>query len=63
MKAEHEKQSCHGEAKAVQPSIMATIPTLSSDMLFAGNTEVLIVHGADCYRLRLTRQNRLILTK
>jgi hemin uptake protein HemP len=31
--------------------------------LFAGNSEVIIAHGAEVYRLRLTRQNRLILTK
>lgn len=31
--------------------------------LFAGNSEVIIAHGDEVYRLRLTRQNRLILTK
>lgn len=36
---------------------------LDSRMLFAGGSEVTIVHGTDVYRLRLTRQNKLILTK
>ncbi len=36
---------------------------LDSRALFAGNSEVVIAHGAETYRLRLTRQNKLILTK
>lgn len=36
---------------------------LDSRALFAGSSEVVIVHGAEIYRLRLTRQNKLILTK
>lgn len=36
---------------------------LGSDVLFAGNSRGAVVHGADSYHLRLTRQNRLILTK
>jgi hemin uptake protein HemP len=31
--------------------------------LFAGRREVIIVHGADEYRLRITRAGKLILTK
>ncbi len=63
MKTDHEKQTCLSKTGAAQPLAMATLSTISSDVLFAGNREVLIVHGADSYRLRLTRQNRLILTK
>ncbi|HMW83331.1 MAG TPA: hemin uptake protein HemP [Pseudomonadales bacterium] len=37
--------------------------TISSEALLGGGTEVLIIHGMDAYRLRVTRQNRLILTK
>lgn len=37
--------------------------TLDSRTLLAGSDEVVITHGAETYRLRLTRQNRLILTK
>jgi hemin uptake protein HemP len=38
-------------------------PRLDTRILFAGSSEIAIVHGAETYRLRLTRQNRLILTK
>lgn len=31
--------------------------------LFAGSREILISHGEETYRLRLTAQNKLILTK
>ena len=36
---------------------------LNSRELFAGTREIIILHGADTYRLRLTSQNKLILTK
>ena len=36
---------------------------LDSGTLFAGSSEVVIAHGPELYRLRLTRQNKLILTK
>lgn len=36
---------------------------LDSRALFAGSSEVVIAHGEETYRLRLTRQNKLILTK
>ena len=36
---------------------------LESGELFAGRDEVLIVHGSETYRLRRTRQGKLILTK
>lgn len=36
---------------------------LDTGVLFAGSSEVVITHGAEIYRLRLTRQNKLILTK
>jgi hemin uptake protein HemP len=41
---------------------VATEP-LDTGVLFAGSSEVVITHGAEVYRLRLTRQNKLILTK
>jgi hemin uptake protein HemP len=31
--------------------------------LFSGVREIIITHGSDSYRLRLTGQNKLILTK
>ena len=36
---------------------------LDSASLLAGGSEVMIRHGVETYRLRVTRQNRLILTK
>jgi hemin uptake protein HemP len=36
---------------------------LDSRDLFVGTREIIIVHGEDSYRLRLTAQNKLILTK
>lgn len=36
---------------------------IDSRELFAGDREIIIVHGEDHYRLRLTSQNKLILTK
>jgi hemin uptake protein HemP len=31
--------------------------------VFSGDREIIIAHGEDTYRLRLTSQNKLILTK
>ncbi|WEK06469.1 MAG: hemin uptake protein HemP [Candidatus Devosia phytovorans] len=36
---------------------------LTSEELFAGKPEVLIMHRGAPYRLRITRQDKLILTK
>lgn len=36
---------------------------IDSRDLFVGTRELTIAHGADTYRLRLTAQNKLILTK
>ena len=36
---------------------------MDSRDLFVGTREIIIQHGADSYRLRLTAQNKLILTK
>lgn len=38
-------------------------PALDTRSLFARGNEVLIVHEGETYHLRLTRQNKLILTK
>ncbi|TYO63316.1 hemin uptake protein HemP [Bradyrhizobium hipponense] len=36
---------------------------IDSSELFAAEREITIAHGVDTYRLRLTSQNKLILTK
>lgn len=41
----------------------ATIPILSSRDLMRGGREILIEHDGQHYRLRRTRQGKLILTK
>ena len=36
---------------------------MDSRELFVGTREITILHGGEAYRLRLTAQNKLILTK
>ena len=44
--------------------VRAPLPRLRSEDLFRdGNNELLIEHRGECYRLRLTRQDKLILNK
>jgi hemin uptake protein HemP len=38
-------------------------PTLTTEELFAGRDEIVLIHNGSAYRLRITRQNKLILTK
>lgn len=61
------KQNIHGDTETVsiprqsgQPSSTASI---SSESLFGQKQEVGILHHGELYRLRITRQNKLILTK
>lgn len=42
---------------------VAFFPRLCSKDLFASSNEVIIEHAGEQYRLRLTRQGKLILTK
>lgn len=51
------------EAQAKLATRQLASHALDTGVLFAGTSEVVITHGAEIYRLRLTRQNRLILTK
>jgi hemin uptake protein HemP len=39
------------------------VRTVTSDELFSGESELLIHHNGVQYRLRITRQDKLILTK
>ena len=39
------------------------VPLISSEALFAGHREIIIQHGREQYRLRLTSTNKLILNK
>jgi hemin uptake protein HemP len=40
-----------------------SLPAIESRTLLAGHREVLIRHGEDTYRLKLTSNNKLILMK
>jgi hemin uptake protein HemP len=55
-----------GSAKSTsagQRVISITEHKIDSRDIFIGTREVIILHGGDSYRLRLTGQNKLILTK
>jgi hemin uptake protein HemP len=57
-----------GAGKASNPSaatrsIAINGNRIDSRELFASEREIIISHGEDAYRLRLTSQNKLILTK
>lgn len=44
-------------------TVDSLLPMLSSGSLLGGGRELVITHAGERYYLRLTRQNRLILTK
>jgi hemin uptake protein HemP len=50
-------------AAAEESAAAPTMPVLDSRLLLNGGREVLIRHGDECYRLRHTRNDKLILTK
>lgn len=56
-----------GRAAAVSISVERAITmadnSIDSRDIFVGTREVTITHGGERYRLRLTAQNKLILTK
>jgi hemin uptake protein HemP len=63
-------EAMHGPRTQAEPAqaaspMLAVSPqaVLSSQALFAGQREVLILHHGEAYRLRITRQDKLILTK
>lgn len=50
-------------AAPVKPSAAPPAPHWSSEAIFRGLREVLIRHGSENYRLRITSSGKLILTK
>lgn len=47
-----------------EPTQRASRPdVIPADRLFRGNQEILIAHNGETYRLRITRNSKLILTK
>ena len=63
MEMRRETQAFLDSVETRQGAHVAPLPTVSAGVLFAGGSEVIIAHGPEIYHLRLTRQNRLILTK
>ena len=49
--------------RSVGPSRTTEIGVMDSDKLFGGRTEIRVLHRGEEYRLRITRQGKLILTK
>lgn len=47
----------------IERSIPLTDNRIQSRDLFVSSREIIITHGEETYRLRLTSQNKLILTK
>jgi hemin uptake protein HemP len=45
------------------PPPSPALPTASSAELLGGSKELIIQHGQETYRLKLTANNKLILTK
>ena len=52
-----------GNPPAAARSVVMRGNRLDSRELFATEREIIIAHGEESYRLRLTSQNKLILTK
>jgi hemin uptake protein HemP len=50
-------------AAAASRTIVMRENRLDSQDIFVGTREIIISHGEELYRLRLTAQNKLILTK
>lgn len=46
-----------------KPAVQTGKPELRSDTLFNGTREIHILHNDDTYRLTITKQGKLILTK
>jgi hemin uptake protein HemP len=50
-------------AQPQTPKVAATLRTIDSQALFGEAKQVLIVHQGETYKLQITRQGKLILTK
>lgn len=64
--ADEDKSSNNGTTPSVvgtKRQVLLADNRMDSRDLFAGVREITIAHGDETYRLRLTAQNKLILTK
>ena len=63
-KIDRENESGSHQSTSPNPRMISVAGhKIDSRDLFIGTREVIIHHGGDVYRLRLTGQNKLILTK
>ena len=53
----------HEYCPAAEMAARQALPRLRSSELLSGSREAIIEHGQDLYRLRLTSNGKLILTK
>lgn len=56
----------NADSSEIPPVVLPTRPgarVMTSEELLAGQNELLIAHGQEVYRLRLTRSGKLILHK
>ncbi len=60
---QHRQEQISASADADVRVISLRDHRLDSRELFIGTREIIIDHGGEFYRLRLTQQNKLILTK
>lgn len=58
-----EAVSHHAHASSPHPGVANAQVEIRSEDLLHGTREVVIRHGCECYRLRHTRNDKLILTK
>jgi hemin uptake protein HemP len=65
--ADEEEQRSSGRSPRMPSGIERRLTIVDNHIesrdLFVGTRDIVIVHGRDAYRLRLTAQNKLILTK
>lgn len=61
--AEEESKVSANQSAADAAARQAGLPRLRSSDLLSGAREAIIEHGQDLYRLRLTSNGKLILTK
>jgi hemin uptake protein HemP len=59
----HDTPPAEGCIALPAPARSAPLTTLDTRSLFDGQRELCIVHNGETYRLRITRQDKLILTK
>jgi len=59
----HDTPPAEGCSAPPTPARSTPLATLDTRNLFDGRRELCIVHNGETYRLRITRQDKLILTK